>query len=245
MFFGYLDIGYLALSAAAFPFVARDLHRGDLTPGILLGALLFGLGAAMHGVGYLAIAALCVAVLAADLPIVRRLVMATALGAIAVGASLIWVWYYLAVLGEEVVPHHAANGAIWRSIWEARVAETRIVAPLFSLITGRDLLMESLVAGVFVVLVVLGIRKTWTPEARPALAFTVPCVIFFVFLWPVQGIAVEMDMIVAAFPAIYPLLWICSRSALATFVSAGLLAAGHWTFWQVVYDERFVNSMLK
>ena len=246
MYFGYLDVGYLALSAAAFPFVARDLHKGgDLTPGLLLGALLYGLGAALHGVGYLGIAALCAAVLAADLPIGRRLLLATALGAIAVGASLIWVWYYLAVLGRDVIPHHASNGAIWRSVWEAREAESRIVQPLLSLVAARDLLMESLVAGVLLVLVVLRIRKAWTREARLALAFTVPCLIFFAFLWPVQGIAIEMDMIVAAFPAIYPLLWICSRSSPATFVSAGLLAVGHWTFWRVVLDERFINQMLR
>jgi hypothetical protein len=247
MFFGYLDVGYLALSAVAFPLVARDLHQGggELTPGLLAGALLYGLGAALHGIGYLGIAALCVAILAADLPIRRRLVMATALGAIAMGASLIWLWYYLAVLGRDVIPHHAANGAVWRSLWEAREAESRIVQPLLSAFAARDLAMASLVAGVPLVLVVLGIRKTWARDARLALAFTVPCLVFFLFLWPNQGVAIEMDLIVAAFPAIYPLLWICSRSVPATFVAAGLLAIGHWTFWRVVVDDRFINQMLR
>jgi hypothetical protein len=69
--------------------------------------------------------------------------------------------------------------------------------------------------------------------------------IFFVFLWPVQGIAIEMDMVVAAFPAIYPLLWICSQSVRVSLASAGLLALGHWTFWRVVLDERFINDMLR
>jgi hypothetical protein len=131
MFFGYLEVGYLALSAAAFPFVARDLHKdGDLTLGPLVGSILYGLGAAMHGVGYLGIAGLCAAVLAADLPIGRRLLLATALSAIAMGASLIWLWYYLAVLGLNVIPHHAIGGAIWRPVWEAREAEARIIHPL-------------------------------------------------------------------------------------------------------------------
>lgn len=245
MFFGYLDVGYLALSAAAFPFLARDLHKGDLTPGLVAGALLFGLAAALHGVGYLGVASMCIAILAADLPLGRRLLLATALGAIAVGASLIWVWYYLAVLGMDVIPHHAVNGAIWRSLWDVREAESRMVYPVLSTIAARDLLLKGLVAGVPLVFVALPIRQAWSREARLALAFTVPCLIFFVFLWPVQGIAVEMDMVVAAFPAIFPLLWLCSQSLTATLVSAALLALGHWTFWRVVLDERFINQMLR
>jgi hypothetical protein len=86
MYFGYLEVGYLSLSAAAFPFIARDLlRREDLTAGQLVGALLFGLGAAMHGVGYLSIAAIWFAIAVFDLPLGRRLVLATAVGAIAVG----------------------------------------------------------------------------------------------------------------------------------------------------------------
>ena len=69
--------------------------------------------------------------------------------------------------------------------------------------------------------------------------------IFFGFLWPVQGLGIEMDMVVAAFPAIYPLLWICSHSVRASLASAGLLALGHWTFWRVVLDDQFINNMLR
>jgi hypothetical protein len=246
MYFGYLEVGYLTLSAAAFPFVARDLHKGgDLTPGLLAGAIMYGLGAAMHGVGYLGIAGLCVAVLAADIPIGRRVLLATALGAIAVGAALIWLWYYIAVLGLSVIPYHAIGGAIWRPVWEAREAESRIIHPLWSTIVARDLFASGLVAGLSLLPVVLGISRQWSRESRVALAFSVPCLIFFVFFWPVQGIAIEMDMVVAAFPAIYPLLWVSSQSVRASLASAGLLALGHWTFWRVVSDERFINDMLR
>ena len=152
MFFGYVEVGYLALSAAAFPFVARDLHKGgDLTPGLLAGSIMFGLGAAMHGVGYLGIAGLYAAVLAADLPIGRRVLLATTLSAVAVGAALIWLWYYIAVLGLSVIPHHAIGGAIWRPVWEAREAESRIIHPLLSTIGARDLLVSGLVAGLSLV----------------------------------------------------------------------------------------------
>ena len=85
------------------------------------------MGAALHGVGYLGIVGLCAAVLASDIRIGRRLVLATALSAIAVGAALIWLWYYLAMLGLYVIPHHAFGGLILRPLWEAREVEGRIL----------------------------------------------------------------------------------------------------------------------
>jgi hypothetical protein len=246
MFFGYLEVGYLSLSAAAFPFVARDLVKGDgLTAGLFSGSILFGLGAAMHGVGYLGIAALFFAVVTFDIPIGRRLVLATALSFIALGAALIWLWYYLAVLGFDVVPGHAIGGFMARPLWEAREAESRILYPLLSTITARDVFLSGLVAGLPLTLVVLLNRKQWPREATLALAFTIPCLIFFVLFWPVQGIAIEMDMIVAAFPAIFALLWVCSQSVRTSIASAGLLGLGHATFWWVVLDDRFVNAMLR
>ena len=246
MYFGYLEVGYLSLSAAAFPLVARDLLEGhDLTGGLVAGSILFGLGAAMHGVGYLGIAALCVAILASDIPVRRRLVLATALGGIAFGAALIWLWYYLAVLGFDVTPGHAVGGFIVRPLWQAREAESRILYPLLSTITARDVFLSGLVAGVALVFVVFSVRRQWPRESRLALAFTVPCLIAFLLFWPVQGIAIEMDMIVAVFPAIFALLWVCSHSARASVASAGLLALGHAVFWWVVLDDRFINGMLR
>jgi hypothetical protein len=52
-------------------------------------------------------------------------------------------------------------------------------------------------------------------------------------------------MIVAIFPAVFSLLWVCSLSVRASIASAGLLALGHAAFWWVVSDPRFVNRMLR
>src|SRR5262249_44633535 len=87
--------------------------------------------------------------------------------------------------------------------------------------------------------------KAWPREARLALAFAIPCLIAFVLFWPVQGIAIEMDMIVALFPAVFALLWVCSQSLRASIVSAVLLAIGHASFWWVVSDDGFINGMLR
>ena len=81
--------------------------------------------------------------------------LATALSAVAVGAALIWLWNYIAVLGLSVIPYHAIDGAIWRRVWEAREAESRIIHPLLSTIAARDLFASGLVAGLSVLPVVL------------------------------------------------------------------------------------------
>jgi hypothetical protein len=245
MYFGYLEVGYLSLSAAAFPFIAREMKSGDLTAGLLVGAILFGLGAAMHGIGYLGIAALFIAVLANDIPIRRRVVLAIALSGVAIATALIWVWYYLAVLGLDVIPGHAAGGFILRPLWQTREAESRILYPLFSFVTARDVFFSGLIAGLPMILVTLWIRKQSAREARLALAFSLPCAIAFLLFWPPQGIAIEMDMIVAMFPAVFALLWVSSASARASVASAALLVLGHAAFWWVVLHDQFINYMLR
>jgi hypothetical protein len=246
MYFGYLEVGYLSLAAAAFPFIARDLVKGDeLTLGMLFGAILYGLGAAMHGVGYLSIAALFFAVMATGRPHPRRVVLAVALSGVAIAAALIWVWYYLAVLGFDVIPSHAAGGFIMRTLWRPREAEGRILYPLFSIITARDVFFSGLIAGLPLVLVTLWRRKQSPREARLALAFSIPCAIAFLLFWPPQGIAIEMDMIVALFPAVFALLWVSSTSIRASLASAALLVLGHTVFWWVVQNDRFINLMLR
>jgi hypothetical protein len=246
MYFGYLEVGYLSLSAAAFPFISRDLmKRDEMTPGMLVGAILYGLGAAMHGIGYLGVAALFIAVMAVDIPNRRRLVLATTLSGVAIAAALIWLWYYLAVLGLDVIPSHAVGGFIIRPLLHAREAESRILYPLFSIITARDILLSGLIAGLPLIVIALIVRKGSAREARLALAFSVPCAIAFLLFWPVQGIAIEMDMIVALFPAVFALLWVASTSVRASIASAALGALGHAAFWWVVLDDRFVNPMLR
>jgi hypothetical protein len=130
-------------------------------------------------------------------------------------------------------------------LWQAREAESRILYPLLSMITIRDVFFSGLVAGVPLVLVTLLVRKQSPRDARLALAFSIPCAIAFLLFWPPQGIAIEMDMIVALFPAVFALLWVSSASIRASIASAVLLAVGHAAFWWVVLNDRFINLMLR
>jgi hypothetical protein len=155
------------------------------------------------------------------------------------------VWYYLAVLGLDVIPGHAAGGFILRPLWQAREAESRILYPLFSITTARDVIFSGLIAGLPLALVTLMVRRQSTRETRLALAFSIPCAIAFLLFWPPQGIAIEMDMIVAVFPAVFALLWVLSTSVPASIASAALLVLGHAAFWWVVLHDQFVNHMLR
>ena len=81
---------------------------------------------------------------------------------------------------------------------------------------------------------VLGRSGTFPERGNHALAFALPCLIAFALFWPVQGIAIEMDMIVALFPSLhgrYPasqLIWASPtpcRAAPAIMYSRGALVA--------------------
>jgi hypothetical protein len=89
------------------------------------------------------------------------------------------------------------------------------------------------------------VRRESPREARLALAFSIPCAMAFLLFWPPQGIAIEMDMLVALFPAVFALLWVTSASVRASIASAALLVVGHAAFWWVVLHDQFVNHMLR
>ena len=73
------------------------------------------------------------------------------------------------------------------------------------------------------------------------LAYVLPSLMYLCAFWPVQGLALEADLIVAAFPAVYALAWFASSSAPASGCAALLLAAGHAVLWRVVLGAFFRN----
>jgi hypothetical protein len=74
-----------------------------------------------------------------------------------------------------------------------------------------------------------------------ALLYAVPSTIFVVVFWPIQGLAVEMDLVIAAFPGLYALGWVCAHDPQRTSIAAALLVSAHLAFWRIVLDGRFVN----
>jgi hypothetical protein len=50
-----------------------------------------------------------------------------------------------------------------------------------------------------------------------------------------------MDLVVAGFPALYALAWVCAHDSRRTNLAAMLLISAHYAFWRVVLDQQFQN----
>ena len=89
--------------------------------------------------------------------------------------------------------------------------------------------------------VAASLSRQYRHEVRMALAYAVPSVLLSIAFWPIQGLGVEMDLLVAAFPALYAAAWVCAHDARRTTIAAVLLASAHLAFWRIVMDGRFVT----
>ena len=240
LYFGYRELGYLSLNVAAFPLIARGLRRdmGHLEAG----SVLSGLGAALHGFGLLALAGAALAAFAARARIAERIGLALRITAFGTAAYVGWVAVYSIVLKLSISVGHA--GAIpWRP-WlfdEVTADEQRVNAAILSITGGRDLLFTAWVVGMPLLVVAASLWRQQRDEVRVALSYAVPSVVFTALFWPIQGLGVEMDLVVAAFPALYALAWVCAHDPRRTVIAAALLASAHIAFWRIVLDERFVN----
>lgn len=238
LFFGYRELGQLSLSAAAFPLLARGIpHR---TRHVEAGAALAGFGAALHGFGLLSLAGAALAGAVSRLPVRERIHLLIRIAAYGTAAYLGWVAIYLIVLSLPLVPGHAE--AIPLRPWFVDQVGTRVNAGILSPKGARDILVEMWLVGVPLVLAAVPLRRRYRDEARLVAAYAIPSVLFIVAFWPIQGLAVEMDLVFAAFPATYALAWLCAHERRPALVAAGVLASAHLVFWRVVLDSAFVNS---
>jgi hypothetical protein len=241
MYFGYRELGYLSLNAAVVPLVFAGFRgRRVAFEG---GSALAGLGAALHGFGLLSLAGAALSALGARLRFrhrVRLLVQAFAIGT---SVYLIWVFVYVAGLRLDVVPGHAAS-IPWRPLLVDRLAEHRINYAIMSPRGAADVLLSAWMAGAPLVVLALASLRRRTGPVRPVLLFVLPSALFLCAFWPVQGLAVEADLVFAAFPGFYALAWLASRSSTATRWGIVLLASGHVVFWRVMLSDLFVNSRL-
>ena len=78
-------------------------------------------------------------------------------------------------------------------------------------------------------------------DVRIALAYALPSIAFSILFWPIQGLGLEMDLLMAAFPAVYGLAWVCAHDDSRTRIGAALVASAHVAFWRILLDDRFVN----
>ena len=241
MYFGYRELGYLSLNAAVVPLVFLGF-RGRRRS-FDLGCAAAGLGAALHGFGLLALAGTALAALGARLRVADRARLLVHAFAFGTSVYLIWLFAYVTVLRLDIVPGHAES-IPWRPLFDNTTGEGRINYAIASARGATDVLLSGWITGLPLAVLALVALRRRADIAVPVLLFSLPSALFLCAFWPVQGLAVEADLLFAAFPAFFAVAWMASRTARATFWSLLFLASAHVVFWRVMLSDLFVNSRI-
>jgi hypothetical protein len=238
VYFGWREFGYLSLTVAAFPLLARGLKDGGAR--LEAGSAFAGLGAALHGSGLVSLAGAWLAALGASGRLKQRIRGVLRVTAWCTAAYLGWMAIYVIVLKLPIVPDaQPATLSPWRPWFVEEIREGRVAAAILSQTGARDLLMTAWIVGVPLITVAASLRRRYPHEVRTALWYVPPSIIFLILRWPFDGIGGGMDLVVAGFPALYALTWVCAHDAKRTNIAAMLLLSAHYAFWRVVFDERF------
>ncbi len=239
LFFGWREFGYLSLSAAAFPLLARGLRDGGMR--LEAGSALAGIGAALHGTGLVSLAGAGLAAIGAPGRMADHLRRALRVTAWGTAAYLGWVAIYMIVLRLPIAPDPGpASFSSWRPLWIDEVRGGRVAAAIWSTTGVRDVLMSAWVVGAPLLLVVAPLWRRHVHDLRVALLYAVPSVAFVLFRWPYDGVGGGMDLVAAGFPALYALVWVCAHDVKRATVAALLLVSAHYAFWRVVLDPAFI-----
>jgi hypothetical protein len=239
LYFGWREFGYVSLSMAAFPLIARGLREDGMR--LEAGSAFAGFGAALHGSGLVSLAGGALAAFTAVGTLHERLLRVLRLAAWGTAAYLGWIAVYVIVLRLPIAPDPGpAAFSSWRPLLINEVRGGRISAALWSATTARDLAMSAWIVGAPLFLVAGSLWRRHAPEVRAALWYAVPSVLFLTLRWPYDGVGGGIDLIAAGFPALYALVWICAHDAKRTYVAAALLISAHYAFWRVVIDKSFV-----
>jgi hypothetical protein len=241
MYFGYHELGYLSLTPAVFPLVLQGIRglRGRLETG----AVLAGFGAALHGFGVLSIAGAGAAALSAPASLRDRAWLLGRAAAFATAAYLGWILIYVVGMRLTINPGDAGE-VPWRHLTETAIQGTYVNWAMRSLRGGIEIVTAGWMVGVPLALAAAAAAGADRQVTRAAMAFAAPSIVFLCVWWPIQGLAVEADLLVAAFPAVYALSWLAAQSTRATMLGLLLLSSSHIVFWRVLFSDAFVASRL-
>jgi hypothetical protein len=238
LFFGWRELGYLSLNIAVFPLLARGLSQGGMR--LEAASALAGVGAAFHGSGLVSLAGAWMSALGASGRLRERVDRVLRVTAWGTAAYVGWVAIYIIVLKLPITPDPGpAAFSPWRPWSVDEIREGRVSAAILSATGARDLLMSAWVIGAPLLVVALSLWRQYAPEVRAALWYLPPSILFVIFRWPFEGVGGGMDLVVAGFPALYALAWVCAHDVKRTNIAAMLLISAHYAFWRVVLDDRF------
>lgn len=243
LYFGWREFGYFSLNVAAFPLVVRGLRDG--TARLEAGSALTGLSTALHGSGLLALAGAGMAALGTSGTLKGRMERALRVAAWGTAAWLGWIAIYVIVLKLPVEPDPGPGFANpWRPWLADDIRQGRLAAAILSAAGARDVLMSLWVVGALLLVPVLSLYRRYPEEVRAALWYLPLSIAFVIVRWPFEGIGGGTDLIVAGFPALYALAWVCALDSKRTTIAAALLVSAHFAFWQIMLDPRFQTETL-
>jgi hypothetical protein len=238
LYFGWREFGYLSLTLAAFPLLARGLSGNGMR--LEAASLFAGLGAALHGSGLVSLAGAWLAALGSPGALKDRAGRVLRVIAWGTAAYLGWMAIYVIVLKLSIVPDPGPAGIDpWRPLIVDEIRAQRVSAAILSATGGRDILMSAWIVGVPLLFLVPSLRRRYPHEVRAALWYLPPSILFLIFRWPFDGVGSGMDLVAAGFPAFYALAWLCAHDSKRTTIAAMLLVSAHYAFWRVVLDPRF------
>jgi hypothetical protein len=240
-FFGYYEVGYLAVGIAVFPLLRHAIATRRESHALDIAGSLQGLHTAFHGFGLIGIAG---GVLAALTARVRGLSLAFRFAAFALAFYLGWIVIYIVGLGMSIVSDPYASHIAYRKLFALYYFDRRLVHPLLSWNGIGEVGMASLAIGV--PLLLLATRPAFALRAsagkqglerQAALLYALPSLAFLITWWPSAGVEHDMDLLLGAFGAVGAAVWVASRTPRAAFQAWIVLAVVHLMFWAVVANR--------
>jgi hypothetical protein len=236
LYFGWREFGYLSLSVAAFPLLSRGLKDGGAR--LEAGGAVAGLGAALHGSGLVSLAGAWLMALGVQGSLRYRVACVLRVVAWGAAAYLGWMIVYVLVLGLRVEPS-AETFSSWRPWLMDEVRERRVSAAILSATGARDIVMSAWVTGAPLLVAAMSLPR-YAQEVRAALWYIPPSIVFLLFRWPFEGVGGGIDLVLAGFPALYALAWVCAHDARQSKIAAALLISAHYAFLWLVLDDQFL-----
>jgi hypothetical protein len=229
LYFGYYELGYLSMSAAVVPLLA--VHRGSetRTTGSTLAAGLFqGLHTALHGFGLLGLAGGVLSLAVGRGALSRQAVRTLAFASAGIAMYLGWVFIYVVGLHISIIVENTVQGFGFRRLLSEVIIDKRIAYPVFSFSGLTEIGVISLIAGV----PLLALATARTPRANlvGAAAYALPGLAFLVWWWP-PGAPVNLDLLMAAFPALFVACWLLASSQPRAVAALMLMGCLHVLFW--------------
>ena len=236
-FFGYYELGYLAMSAAVVPLLAiRRRPFVEVSASTLLAGLLQGLHTALHGFGVLGLAGGALSALTGRGGAVPRIVRVVTFASAGVAMYLGWVFIYVVGMNISIVSDSAVSGFNLRPAFDAAIFDQRIAYPLFSSIGLGEIGLIGMLAGVPVLL----LAGFSAPRAGvvAAAAYALPGLLFLIAWWP-QRAPYNLDLLMAAFPGLFAACWLMASSRKRSVPAFVLLVILHALFWTTIGSTIF------